>query len=44
MSVRCWDDKWVEKEELKVKFPRLFSLSINKYDNIKQVGCWINGR
>lgn len=37
ISTRFWHDVWINDLPLKVKFPRLFHLEVNK-------GCWVRDR
>jgi len=39
-NVRFWKDKWLERFELRKEFPRLYGLSLNKYNTLNQVGEW----
>ena len=42
-EVLIWKDVWVGNEDLKSKFPRLFSLCCYKEGNLESCGEWING-
>jgi len=37
-NVLFWDDVWANNEDLKSRFPRLFSLSISKDANLDSFG------
>ena len=37
-----WLDHWLGDECLKDRFPRLFSISIQKHCFISEMGCWID--
>jgi len=39
-----WDDKWIDEDALKTRFPRLFSLSTTKIVNLSQVGLCNNNQ
>jgi len=39
-NVRFWEDKWLERVELRKEFPRLYGLSLNKYNTLNQIGEW----
>jgi len=41
-DVLFWKDVWVGNEDLKSKFPRLFSLCINKESSVESCGEWVN--
>jgi len=41
-DIRFWEDKWVDNEEFKVKFPRLFSLTTFKGAKLNQAGSLSN--
>jgi hypothetical protein len=41
-NTRFWLDAWVGERPLCQKFPRLFSVSVQKEDCINQVGVWRN--
>lgn len=38
-----WNDSWLGTDIIKVKYPRLFSISIQQNLNIKEMGHWRNG-
>jgi len=38
--IRFWEDKWLDNEALRVKFPRLFSIANEKSASLSQVGFW----
>ena len=42
-EVMFWSDNWIDSEDLKSRFPRLFSLSVNKEANLCDCGIWGNG-
>ena len=42
MEISFQEDKWADNEELKNKFPRLFSLSTNRDFKLYQVKEWNN--
>jgi len=39
-NVRFWEDKWLERVELRKEFSRLYGLSLNKDNTLNQVGEW----
>jgi len=44
-KIRLWDDIWIGNVLLKERFPRLYSLSLEKDTMISEVGEWaITGR
>jgi hypothetical protein len=38
-----WKDIWVGEQSLEDRFPRLFSISVQKDDVIRHMGSWVNG-
>ena len=42
-EVLFWSDNWIDLENLKSRFPRLFSLSVNKEARLCDCGIWGNG-
>jgi len=42
-GILLWEDIWVGNVALKGKYPRLFSLSINKESLLEDCGNWANG-
>ncbi|KAL8529791.1 hypothetical protein ACS0TY_007014 [Phlomoides rotata] len=42
-STLFWHDRWSEMESLKVRFNRLFRLSLQKYSQIREMGQWEEG-
>jgi len=42
-EVMFWSDNWIDLEDLKNIFPRLFSLSVNKEEKLCDCGIWENG-
>ena len=42
-KISLWDDVWMGNENLRSKFPRLFSLSISKDANLAPFEEWLNG-
>lgn len=43
VSIRFWHDKWCDERPLKVSFPRLFNLSLQKNSFVYQMGIWVDG-
>ena len=43
-DILFWKDVWVCNEDLKSKFPRLFSLCGNKEGSLQSCGEWVNDR
>ena len=43
-DILFWKDVWVGNEDLKSKFPRLFSLCGNKECSLQSCGEWVNDR
>ena len=41
-DILFWKDVWVGNEDLKSKFPRLYSLCGNKEGNLESCGEWVN--
>jgi len=41
-EVMFWSDNWIDSEDLKSIFPRLFSLSVNKEAKLCDCGIWGN--
>jgi len=41
-DILFWKDVWVGNEDLKSKFPRLYSLCDNKEGNLESCGEWLN--
>jgi len=41
-EVMFWSDNWIDSEALKIGFPRLFSLFVNKEANLCDCGIWGN--
>jgi len=39
-NIRFWEDKWLERVELRKEFPRLYDLSLNKDNTLIQVREW----
>jgi len=39
-EIKLGEDKWVDNESLKQKFPRLFSVSLDVGHTLSQVGAW----
>jgi len=39
-SVRFWEDPWIDKNNLKDLYPRLFSLSLNQGMTVGETGFW----
>lgn len=39
-SIRFWHDKWCDVRPLKLSFPRLFNLSLQKHSLVGQMGNW----
>jgi len=42
-SIKFWEDRWVGDESLMFKFPRFFSLSVEKNASLNRCGSWTNG-
>ena len=40
-SIQFWHDRWYEARVLKIIFPRLFAISLQKQSKISQMGEWI---
>ncbi|GKV41384.1 hypothetical protein SLEP1_g48927 [Rubroshorea leprosula] len=43
ISVKFWEDVWIEDKTLANKFPRLFLNSLGRTKSISQMGFWSNG-
>ncbi|XP_068491914.1 uncharacterized protein [Phaseolus vulgaris] len=41
-SIKFWEDRWVGNDILKNKFPRLFSLCVEKDVSLEHCGFWAN--
>jgi len=41
-DIKLWEDRWVGNDPLKTKFPRLFSLSVEKDMTLACSGFWAN--
>ena len=41
-GIRFWEDEWIKGVVLKVTFPRIFVLSVNKLGKVKDFGFWRN--
>jgi len=39
-KVKLWEDVWVENSNLKTRFPKLFSLSLNQGHKVEEVSEW----
>ena len=44
ISTLFWSDLWIGNIYLKVRFPRLFSVSIEKGSYVADMGIWVSGR
>jgi hypothetical protein len=42
-STKFWEDIWVGNQALEHRYPRLFSMSVQKGDVISDLGNWVNG-
>jgi hypothetical protein len=42
-TIDFWKDIWVGEESLEQRFPRLFSISVQQNNVIRQMGSWTNG-
>jgi len=42
--VKFWSDRWVDDKALKDKFPRLYSISLNKNSLVGDVAVWVGSR
>jgi len=43
-QIRFWNDKWVGNLLLKEKFPRLYSMSLNKESLVCEMGEWVKNK
>jgi len=41
--VRFWEDAWLGSIPLRVKYPRLFSISVDQERKVNDVGVWVEG-
>ena len=43
-KVKFWEEVWVDSNDLKSMFPRLYSLSLNQGQTVGEVGVLINSK
>ncbi|EOY13773.1 Uncharacterized protein TCM_032418 [Theobroma cacao] len=44
LNICFWHDGWMEEVPLKITFPRIYALSINKSGTVSEFGKWLNNK